>query len=181
MSCMVKRIWSIVTWAVTALVVLLAVLLAGVRLVGLRPYTVLSGSMEPQYHVGSIIYIRQVDPTTLSVNDPITYRLDSGTVVTHRIVEVQNDGGELIFRTRGDANAVADGGRIPARNILGKPLFSIPYLGYVSEFIQRPPGSFLVIGGIALLTLLFFLKDLLFPAKETETQERPEESSAFGS
>ena len=52
----VKRIINIVTTIVIIITVLLVVMLAAVRIVGLTPYTVLSGSMEPTYHVGSIIY-----------------------------------------------------------------------------------------------------------------------------
>ena len=67
----VRIIIKVLSTAVVAIVVVLAVLLAGVRLVGLTPYTVLSGSMEPTYHVGSVIYVRGVDPTTLKEGDSV--------------------------------------------------------------------------------------------------------------
>ena len=104
-----RRIYSGFTTALVVLVVLLAILLVGVRLVGIVPYTVLSGSMEPAYHVGSLIYVQKVDPATLEVGDPLTYRMPDGTVVTHRIIEVLEDGGlERRFRTQGDANEIPD-------------------------------------------------------------------------
>ena len=46
-----KKIYSLMTNILVAVVVILAILLVGVRLVGLTPYTVLSGSMEPTYPV----------------------------------------------------------------------------------------------------------------------------------
>ena len=52
-----KKIWNVVSTVLVAAVVLLAVLLVGVRLFGLQVYTVLSGSMEPAYPVGSLIYV----------------------------------------------------------------------------------------------------------------------------
>ena len=55
-----KKVWNVVSSILVSLAVLLAVLLVGVRLVGLRPYTVLSGSMEPTYHTGSLIYVKKV-------------------------------------------------------------------------------------------------------------------------
>ena len=51
----VKKVWNAVTWVLVLCVAVLAFLLAGVRLIGYTPYTVLSGSMEPTYPVGSLI------------------------------------------------------------------------------------------------------------------------------
>lgn len=124
-----------------AAVVLLALLLGGIRLVGFTPYTVLSGSMEPTYHVGSVIYVKDVEPVDLKAGDSITYRMTSGTVVTHRIHEVLNQNTpDLAFRTKGDANEDPDGTPVPAAAVVGKAVFSIPCLGYVSEFVQKPTG-----------------------------------------
>ena len=57
-----KKIWNGITTVIVILVVILAILLAGVRLFGLQVFTVLSGSMEPTYHVGSLIYVKKTDP-----------------------------------------------------------------------------------------------------------------------
>ena len=86
-----KTIWNWLSGILVAIVVLLAVALVGVRLIGLHPFVVLSGSMEPEYHVGSLIYVKSVDYKTLQVGDDITYMLDEDTVVTHRIIEVLVD------------------------------------------------------------------------------------------
>ena len=61
MSKTVKKIWNTVTSVLVAVVVILALLLVGARVVGLQVFTVLSGSMEPTYHVGSLIYVKKVD------------------------------------------------------------------------------------------------------------------------
>ena len=60
-----KKAWNIISSILVALVVLLAIALVGVRLFGLQVYTVLSGSMEPTYHTGSLIYVKRVDPFTI--------------------------------------------------------------------------------------------------------------------
>ena len=67
----VKRIWNWCSSILVILVVALAVALVGVRLVGLKPFAVLSGSMEPTYHVGSLIYVKPVDYKTLQVGIPL--------------------------------------------------------------------------------------------------------------
>ena len=52
---------------------LLAVLLIGVRLLGVQAYSGLSGSMEPKDPVGSLIYVKAVDPYELKSGDVITF------------------------------------------------------------------------------------------------------------
>ena len=154
-----KKIINTISWLLVALVVLLAVALVGVRLVGLRPMIVLSGSMEPTYHTGSLIYVKKVDPASLRAGDVITFLLDEDTVATHRIVEVvpdETDPSVLRFRTKGDANAVEDGSLVHYLNVVGSPVFSIPGLGYVAGFIQKPPGLYyaLALGAVLLLVLI---------------------------
>ena len=159
----IKRIWNWISGILVAIVVLLAIALVGVRLVGLKPYVVLSGSMEPTYHVGSLIYVKSVDYHELQVGDPITYMLSEDTVVTHRIIEVlvdEEDPDTIRYFTQGDANAVSDGSSVHYKNIIGKPVFVIPYLGYVSSYIQHPPGTYVAITAAAILILLVFLPDI---------------------
>lgn len=101
MSHSLKKIWNAVSTVLVALVVLLAVALVGVRLVGLNTYVVLSGSMEPTYHTGSLLYVKSVDPQDLRVGDPITFMLNEDTVATHRIIEIlpdEEDSSVLRFR-----------------------------------------------------------------------------------
>ena len=157
------------------IVVLLAVALVGVRLIGLEPYVVLSGSMEPTYHVGSLIYVKSVDYRDLKVGDPITYMVSQDTVVTHRIIEVlvdEEDPNTLRYFTQGDANSVADGTSVHYKNIIGKPVFSIPYLGYVSNYIQNPPGKYIAISGGAILILLVFLPDIFSDEDKKKKSEQ---------
>lgn len=163
MSKTIKRIWNWISGVLVGIVVLLAIALVGVRLVGLQPYVVLSGSMEPTYHVGSLIYVKSVDYKELQVGDPITYMISQDTVVTHRIIEVlvdEEDPDTIRYFTQGDANSAPDGTSVHYKNIIGKPVFTIPYLGYVSNYIQNPPGMYAAIAAGAILILLVFLPDV---------------------
>lgn len=56
-----KKIWNSITVVLVAAVVVLAMALVGVRLFGLDVYFVLSGSMEPVYQTGSVIYVKEAD------------------------------------------------------------------------------------------------------------------------
>ena len=86
---------SMLSTLVVIVMVALAILLVGVRAVGLTPYTVLSGSMEPTYHVGSLIYVRAIDAQDIEVGTPLTFRATGGAMVaTHRVNELVTIDGE---------------------------------------------------------------------------------------
>ena len=146
-----KKIWNIVSTALVLLIVLLAVFLMGSRLIGYRCFTVISGSMEPVYKVGDLLYVKEVDVNTIKVGDPITFILNEDLVVaTHRVVRI--DAENQRFYTKGDANEIEDSEPVHFNNVIGVPQFSIPKLGYVSDFVQHPPGLYITIGvGILLI------------------------------
>ena len=171
MSNTIKKIWNAVTTVLVALVVLVAIALGGVRLIGLTPYTVLSGSMEPTYHVGSLIYVKKVDYTQLQPGDVITFMISEDTLATHRIVEVvpdETDPWVLRYRTQGDSNEAADGGLVHYKNIVGTPIFTIPKMGYFASWVQNPPGTYIAITVGVVLLILLFLPDLLRMADESD-------------
>ena len=174
------KIWNAVTSVLVGIVVILAVLLVGVRIFGLRPLSVLSGSMEPTYHVGSLIYVKPVDYTELKPGDVITFMLDEKTIATHRIVEVvpdEEDSTVLRYRTKGDANNANDGGLVHYKNVVGVPVFSIPLLGYLANYIQNPPGTYIAISAGAILLLLIILPDLFTDSENDKKKKNKKESS----
>lgn len=183
MSGPIKKIWNVVSSILVAMVVLLALLLVGARVVGLQVFVVLSGSMEPTYRTGSLIYVKKVDPYTIQEGQPITFMMNETTVATHRVVGIvpdEEDPTVIRFRTKGDANDAEDGGLVHYKNVIGRPVFSIPYLGYVADYIQHPPGRYVAISAGAVLLLLVFLPDVFSedPDKkkkaEAESGERRE-------
>ena len=158
-----KKILNVISTILVAIVVVLALLLVGARFIGLNVYTVLSGSMEPTYHVGSLIYVKDVDTDELKAGDVITYMLDEDTIVTHRIADVipdETDPSIIRFQTKGDANDSVDGSLVHYKNVIGTPVFSIPKLGYLANYIQKPPGRYIAISAGAIILLLVFLPDL---------------------
>ena len=176
----IKKAWNIVSSILVALVVILALLLVGARVVGLQVFTVLSGSMEPTYHTGSLIYVKKVDPYTIKEGQPITFMLDENTVATHRVVGIvpdEEDPAVIRFRTKGDANEAEDGSLVHYKNVIGTPIFSIPYLGYVADYIQHPPGMYIAISGGAVLLLLVFLPDVFASDKDEEKKKKRKKSA----
>ena len=77
-----KKIWSVTTTILVVFFVLVAMFLMGMRLIGLRPFTVVSGSMEPKYMVGDLLYVREVSPYEIKVGDAITFVMNEELTVT---------------------------------------------------------------------------------------------------
>ena len=170
-----KKILNVISTILVAIVVVLALLLVGARFIGLNVYTVLSGSMEPTYHVGSLIYVKDVDTDKLKAGDVITYMLDEDTIVTHRIADVipdETDPSIIRFQTKGDANDSVDGSLVHYKNVIGTPVFSIPKLGYLANYIQKPPGRYIAISAGAIILLLVFLPDLFSDDDKSEKKKK---------
>ena len=110
------KIWNVFTTLLVVFMMLMAVLLVGVRLVGLTPFTVLSGSMEPAFHVGSLIYVKETDPAKIEVGDPITYVVNEDLLVsTHRVVDID------VFHTA--TRPVLDENEQPVLDEDGDPIY----------------------------------------------------------
>ena len=176
-----KKIWNVISSILVALVVLLALLLVGARVVGLQVFTVLSGSMEPTYHTGSLIYVKKVDPYTIKEGQPITFMLDENTVATHRVVGIvpdEEDPTVIRFRTKGDANEAEDGSLVHYKNVIGTPVFSIPKLGYLANYIQHPPGTYVAVSAGAAVLLLMFLPELIGMMRSDGEEDKPPKEKA---
>jgi signal peptidase len=153
-----KTALKITSNTLLALVIILAILLVGVRIFGIDILTVLSPSMEPKYPTGSLIYLVDVDPAKLEVEDVITYRISEKTTATHRIKEIipdEDDPSIVRFRTKGDNNDDYDGSLVEFEQVEGKVIFCIPLLGHLAMYIQRPPGLYIAIG--TALAIIFFV------------------------
>lgn len=159
MNLKVKKALKIASSLLIVIVIVLAVLLVGVKFVGIDVLTILSPSMEPKYPTGSLVYLVDVDPSKLKVNDVITFKISDGMTATHRIKEIipdEEDPNVVRFRTKGDNNDTYDGSLVEFDDIQGKVVFCIPLLGYLAMRIQSPPGSFIAIG-VGLAIVLFVM------------------------
>lgn len=158
----VKRIWNAITTVLVSMMIVLVFLLWGFKLLDYEVLVVQSGSMEPVYHVGSLVYVKPVEPETLEVGDVITFELGDGIRGTHRIIEVLDENGVLSFRTKGDANTMEDKTPVTADSLVGEVKFTIPQLGFLIKYIQQPPGTYIAISVVSVVLLLTILPDLIF-------------------
>lgn len=159
----IKGYWNAVTSVLVGIAVLLAALFWGFRIFGFKVFIVQSGSMEPNYRVGALVYVRPVDPEKLEAGDVITFELGGGARGTHRIVEVLEENGTRTFLTKGDNNDQPDAAPVSPERIVGEVKFTVPYLGFLAAYIQQPPGTYVAVSVVAVLLLLVLLPDLIFP------------------
>lgn len=159
-----KKVWNIIVWIILIIEAILVILFNALTIFNIEPYVVTSGSMEPKYKVGFLIYVKEVDPMSLKVTDAITfYMKDSNIVATHEIYEI--DIQNKMFRTQGINNKnekgeiIKDATPVEFENLIGKPIFSIPYLGYINNFITQKPGLYIIILGTISIVVVSFILD----------------------
>ena len=129
-------------------VIVIMIPLSVPKLFGIQIFSVLSGSMEPAYPVGGVVYVKQVVPSTLQIGDVITYNLGTNTeyVMTHRIVELNSDA--ETFLTKGDANEGIDAEPVSYTRVVGKVVLYLPFIAKMADFTNTTVG-------IALLFCIF--------------------------
>ncbi len=108
-------------------------------------FSVESGSMEPVVKRGSIVVVRFTD--SYKIGDIITFKnpVVSKKPITHRIIDARVVGGKISYVTKGDANESQDMNDIPVGSIIGKTLFSVPFIGYLLNIIRQPIGFIILI------------------------------------
>ncbi len=123
-------------------------LVVGPMLLPYRLFTVATGSMAPTLPVGSVIVLRPVDSSAVKIGDIITFhRPDNPAIlVTHRVMAIEDQGGQPVFVTKGDANGTPDAWRVPATDKGWRYAFTIPYLGPTLDFFSSTTGRALLIG-----------------------------------
>jgi signal peptidase I len=143
-------------WAALVAAVLLALAIALPLAVGDRPYTVLTGSMEPTISAGDVVIDERISPASAGVGDVVTFRdpEDQSRLITHRVRSIHRAGSHLWFVTQGDANNTTEHWRISAGGELGRVVYAVPWVGHVAAATHTPLGlGFLVV--VPLLLLVF--------------------------
>lgn len=166
---MLRKTCKILNNIILVILVLLVLIMFVPRLIGWQNLAVLSGSMEPNISVGSMIIVKNVNPEELEAGDIITFRVSDSTLVTHRVVENNVETQEIT--TKGDANDVNDGNPVSYSNVIGELFISIPLLGYLSIYMQSTLGIAILCGVVFVLLLLNYLPDL-FEKEQNNTEKK---------
>ena len=147
----VKTFTYILSW-VLCVVVFIAAAGVGVSMFfGCRLLCISTGSMEPTYPVGAIIFVTPTEPEELSEGDVITF-VSGGVLITHRIVSI--DEGKNLIYTKGDNNNTDDSSPVPYENVVGRVAFGIDLLGYPVLFARTKLGKIVYADVIVLIILV---------------------------
>ena len=135
-----------------------------------------SGSMEPTIQTGSVVFVKPAKD--YKINDIITFGQATKTKAqtTHRIVDIKVQASEPIYTTRGDANNGPDQKEITKKEIIGKVLFHIPYLGYAVSFAKTKLGFILIIAVPALAIIIdeaFKIKNEIKKKQNSKDEKKP--------
>ena len=145
-----KRTLNIIFYVICGILIAYFLFNFIMKQMGYTARVVLTPSMEPTIKVGSIVYDKKVDFTSLKVDDIITFTSSQyNKIVTHRINSI--DYANLTIVTKGDNNTLVDP-TIASSDVLGKVMFKLPpAIGYVVVFIQN---NYLFIVIVAVLIVL---------------------------
>lgn len=143
-------------------------------------YVVSSGSMEPVLNVYDVLIVQNGSTfDTVQRGDIIVFNRPEvhDRVIVHRIVDI-NERSERTITTKGDANPASIPGTdfpITKDDYIGKVVYVIPQIGYVTRLIQ-PPINYIIIAII--LAILFFNRTSRGKGKGGESGDRgkPDES-----
>ena len=152
------KAFIIVYRAASLLLVAAAAVVLALLIFNIRPYAVVTGSMEPVIPQGSVCFADQRAAFgDIQEGDIIIFRLGS-LLVTHRAVRVDETG----VTTKGDANNTEDtSGKLTEENYIGKVIFWVPSVGRFLMYARTVTGRIAVIGGFALFFAAGFLYDRL--------------------
>lgn len=166
------KVLNAVETIIIVLIVAAAMLLTVPKALGLYPYVVLSGSMEPTVHVGSMAYINTKD-TDVKVRDIIMYQANESTMVIHRINAINDDG---TFEMKGDANEDIDFVPVSQEQVRGTYVFSVPGLGYAVTNVKLPH---IIIGAIWIIIIHIAAWKLSEFAEEEEDEYEDDDDDDY--
>ena len=150
------RITKALLNAIMTIILIVGILFIFLYIIGIEPFIVRSGSMEPAIQTGSLSFInKHIKYENIKENDVIAYVATTGDKVTHRAIKITEEG----IETKGDSNDNSDGISTTKNNYIGKNVFSIPKLGYFVVTIQTTRGRVILITFIIVLLLAGFLYD----------------------
>lgn len=123
---------------------------------GIKTFTIISGSMEPNISVNDLVIIKEVDKSEIKKGDIISFKIN-GEIITHRVINIETDtNGEILYTTQGDANNIQDYNKIKFENIEGKYIGKIPKLGKITIVLQSKEKLIII---IILLIIIYGIEE----------------------
>ena len=110
---------------------------------GWLPLIVLTDSMQPEIDGGDLIICHTIEAEEIKTGDVIAFFDPAGngtSIVTHRVIEIVEENGELSFRTKGDNNNAEDKLLVSENDLVAIYKTRIAGAGNIAMFMQSPTG-----------------------------------------
>lgn len=170
-----KVVFTIYRWILYPLIIIYLLLSVAPFALGIRPYIVLSASMEPTIMTGALGYINTKDCEDINTGDIVAFTMGDEITVLHRVVGVNQDG---TYVTKGDNNDNEDFASLHPSQIVGKVIGSIPKLGYISSWLQTRQGMVIAIGLVVIGLISSWFEDRS-DDKKSKTVSQPQIPNYF--
>ena len=174
---------SILMYASMVVLVLIGILLVAYYIDGTKrmsnlekplysAYVIATGSMEPVIKTKDAVLVRRVESDDIKVGDVVTYLSNDeaypGILITHRVVNIDDENGRKLYYTKGDYNDTIDRLPIDDSQIYGKVIMRIPKIGYIKYFLVSSSGWMIAIAIPSLIIIICNVMRKLKKSKEDE-------------
>lgn len=169
------KIFKVLLWIVVILIV--SVILVQrvsnnkVTVANYSVYTVVTESMVPKYKVFDMVLAKKVDVNSLAVGDDVVYMGKEGSfngkIVTHQIIGIDNNGGNLEFHTKGIANIIEDP-VVYSDQIYGKVLTKLSIMSFLSRIVSNQYGFYFIIIVPAVILVFQVVVDVMNSKKKSD-------------
>lgn len=144
-------------------------------------YVIVSGSMEPLIKVRDAVIIKRATEDNIKVGDVVTYQSTDpafyGILITHRVINIENNNGEKVFITKGDHNETVDRTPVSFSQIQGKVVMRIPKIGYLKIFLIEYYGWIIAVLVPSVAIISYDIVKLFRNIKHPEQAEKEEKSN----
>lgn len=152
---MTKKIFKCIILAILIILFIINLILSfeeNTHILGIYMFNIVSESMEPTLEKNDVVFVKKCPVDELKEDDIITFLYEDRTI-SHRIIKITKDKGELKFVTKGDNNEIADKDAVEADQIYGKVQFSVKGIGKIIQYIQNIRGFI----NIAIFAIIVFV------------------------
>lgn len=157
----IAAICSVLGTTLLILIIVVCIPLTVPRLIGYQIYSVVTGSMEPEIPVGSMVYVKSIVPKEIKERDVIAFYggRDVNAIITHRVVDNNEISGQII--TKGDANKTEDMNPVSYSEVIGKVEYTIPKAGELAQLFTSSQGKIMAASMVGLAVVLHVIASII--------------------
>lgn len=141
---------------------------------GYRIFNIVTGSMMPDYEIGDILISKEIEPSNIEIGDDVVYLGKTasfqGKIVTHRVIEKNEENGKYTFKTKGIANEEPDP-EITGEQVYGKIIYKVHTLSFISKIINNLYAFYFFIFVPLSLIIVKKIIDIIYCLKHKDDED----------